>query len=229
MIQLNMQPIEKKEYRLDGALDIMSVFLTIQGEGPYTGMPAVFVRTAGCNLLCPECDTDYTSGRRMASPESLIKQIEQLRPQGGLVVITGGEPFRQNLAPFVLSLLDRYMVQIETNGTYYDIRFPYTAVDIVCSPKTPKINDLLWKHIEAVKYVVEADHVDPADGLPIRVLGADCHAARPPQDWQGEIYVQPADEKDSQQNWRNIQQAVDSCLKFGYRLSLQTHKILGLD
>ena len=61
--EFNGQPIEKVQRTFDGTLEVHSIFKTIQGEGPFCGTPAVFIRLAGCNLQCPWCDTCllYTS------------------------------------------------------------------------------------------------------------------------------------------------------------------------
>ena len=69
---MNQQAPEKQQLRGDGLLAVHSIFYTIQGEGPFAGETAVFVRLAGCNLQCPLCDTDYTSDRRMVGPMGLV-------------------------------------------------------------------------------------------------------------------------------------------------------------
>jgi len=74
---LNQQLAEKRVERQDGALEIIDIFPTIQGEGPFAGEPAIFVRLAGCVLQCPLCDTDYTSGRRLISIPSLTEEIDE--------------------------------------------------------------------------------------------------------------------------------------------------------
>ena len=69
------------------------------------------------------------------------------------------------------------------------------------------------------------------DGLPLSALDHPCGdiLARPPERFQGIIYIQPADEKDEQKNQLNLQTAVNSVLKFDYVLQLQIHKLIGLD
>ena len=160
---LNQQPIEKSIDHPEGLLDVHSIFYTIQGEGPFSGFPAVFIRLAGCNLQCPWCDTEYTQGRRLAHPEVVAQYVHSLSLPKGLVVITGGEPFRQNLTS-LLTHLDKlgHLVQIETNGTLAPSEFHYSkyprmdhyhGVYIVCSPKTGRVNPGIVRHACCFKYV----------------------------------------------------------------------------
>src|SRR5437763_15405275 len=74
------------------SMQITEIYKSIQGESTYAGLPCVFVRLTGCNLRCSWCDSEYTfvGGHRM-SIESVIDEVEQLSPNGGLVEITGGE------------------------------------------------------------------------------------------------------------------------------------------
>lgn len=242
---LNKQIPIKQDLSSPDLLSVNSIFYTIQGEGPFAGTPAVFVRLAGCNLQCPACDTEYGETAKM-TVDQIIGNIgeafgESTRAETypnyrPLVVITGGEPFRQNLLHLLTDLIEDYgfRVQIETNGTLFvDMEWVYTYVNhftIVCSPKAGKVNKDLWRHIKALKYVLHADEIDPADGLPIRALqhGAVPKVARPPEGWKGEIYVQPIDVQDEAENARHLKAAVESAMKFGYRLCLQTHKIIGV-
>lgn len=241
----NAQPVEHLIEGDGKTLDVVSLFQTIQGEGPFAGRPAVFVRLAGCNLSsgCTMCDTDYTTGRRMVPIDNLAKQVETLAKAGtvnriNLVVITGGEPFRQPIAPFMDELLDQgYQVQIETNGTldprlskYFEClrpNDPEGEFHVVCSPKTPKLHNAMLPWIDVYKYVVRAGEIDPRDGLPTRTLGNTCGVARP-HTKEVPVYVQPLDEQDPEKNKANALAAVNSCLKFGYRLSYQIHKDLDL-
>lgn len=230
-LKINNQRAELSSLDPNGDLDIVSVFETIQGEGPYVGEPCVFVRLAGCNLRCPNCDTDYTSGRRMVNVENLLKQVQSIRPSG-LVVITGGEPFRQNLYPFLLSLRClNYKVQIETNGRLFHPRvIPLLGtgkVEVVCSPKG-EIDPLWYPHLRHLKYVLHHSEVSPDDGLPTRSLGYSFSPGRKWEGFRGTIWVQPMDSQDPAETDLNVKATVQSCLKYGYRLSLQTHKILGL-
>lgn len=217
-----------------GSLHLHSIFPTIQGEGIFAGNRATFIRLAGCNLKCPGCDTDYTSNQHVM-PDYILDKVEQYTSENGLIVITGGEPFRQNLDPLVTTLLYRgYTVQIETNGTLAPTVCKDVLMNrnfyIMCSPKTNRIHKELGPYISAYKYVVNACHVDPMDGLPTRVLDLKCNKqiARPVVD-DAIIYVQPMDCKDAAVNYRNQKAAVDSCMQFGYILCLQIHKIAGVD
>jgi organic radical activating enzyme len=234
-LRLNSQPIEKADLREDSTLDVHSVFYTIQGEGPLTGHPAVFVRLAGCNLQCPLCDTDYTSTRRRMAPEALTREVRAAHPGPRLVVITGGEPFRQDITLFVLLLLDEgYQVQIETNGTLPPppgLPGSEQNVWLVCSPKSGKVHPRTAERANAWTYVLQ--HGSMADdGLPVMALAHPCHPRlqRPPVDFPiGAVYLQPADVQDEKFNSLHRQAAVQSCLKNGYTLQLQIHKLLGLE
>jgi 7-carboxy-7-deazaguanine synthase len=234
----NLQPIEKPISR-NGLLDVVEVFPTIQGEGPYAGHPAIFVRLAGCNLQCPACDTNYTTGRKLYDLRQICEMIDnakqQSAPKARLVVITGGEPFRQATAQLLGHLLSvGFRVQYETNGTLFDesLRSILTdsapTVSIVCSPKTPKISEELIPFITHYKYVLQEGHVSEDDGLPTSVLESGLSSARPPRWFEGRVYVQPMDEPDPIARRKNMNRTVMSALRYGYILSLQMHKILEL-
>lgn len=238
----NIQPIEKRVRNPEGFLSVHSIFKTIQGEGPFCGTPCVFVRLAGCNLQCPACDTDYTSGRQSMNRYEILYKVNELwrrdRYRPGLIVITGGEPFRQELSDlFDVLLRAGYYIQVETNGTLAPPARQYSlhpekreGVYIVCSPKTGKLNSELLSAACALKYVVK--HGDIADdGLPLTALDhpANPYPARPPQWWDRPVYVQPLDSKNTAENQRNTQVAVKSCLEHGYILQLQIHKYIGVE
>lgn len=246
-VHLNQQPIEKRVHSALGILEVHSVFKTIQGEGPFCGTPCVFVRLAGCNLQCPWCDTDYTSTRRSMTVNELLFEIraewcKDRWRKPGLVVITGGEPFRQDLDYIFEGLLNEgYFVQVETNGTlapadnwlgHYNRNIgDRQGVYVVCSPKAGKVNPRLAQVACCFKYVVSHDSISLQDGLPILALGhtANPTVARPPIDWEGPVYLQPMDAQDPVVNKLNYDAARDSCIEYGYILQLQIHKIIGVD
>jgi 7-carboxy-7-deazaguanine synthase len=220
-------------------LEVHSAFYTIQGEGPYAGRPAVFVRLYGCNLQCPQCDTDYTSNNTKWIPELLAGHCVHLfKAQATpLVVITGGEPLRQNIMPFVGALQKlNCTVQIETNGTLplphrkYEVGDGVSLMNIkvVCAPKTGRVNKKLKPFIWAYKYVLAADAVHSDDGLPIRALNhpASPLLARPHLDFPVErVYLQPLD---PDPEGLNLKACIKSCYEFGYTLCIQQHKIIGV-
>jgi organic radical activating enzyme len=132
-----------------------------------------------------------------------------------------------------------FEVQVETNGSLWINDFPVfnPLLTIVCSPKTPTINPNILKYADAFKYVVRAGDTDEETGLPTNVLGSGLRAAAPPtgvyENGRGgrafEVYVQGEEDIRSEaQTSANIFHAVRIAMQFGYRVSLQMHKILGL-
>lgn len=237
---MNSQAIEKR-IPFEGTYDVHSVFHTIQGEGPFTGHRSVFIRLAGCNLQCPACDTDYTSNRIQLSVQQLLKEVEFYAQEPTLVVITGGEPFRQDLTQLVSALTGiGHSVQIETNGTLAPPHYFYEFVTvdptvrgacfIVCSPKTGKVHPDLLPLIGAYKYVVRALDLE-ADGLPRIALEhtASPRLARPHSGFEGPVYVQPCDEKNDAAYVRNVQACINSVMDNGHVLQLQVHKIINME
>lgn len=224
----NQQPAEKPTVNKFGYLEVHSIWPTIQGEGPYAGRGAIFIRLAGCNLQCPWCDTEYTSIRKKMNPMDIVTEVA--RYNGDLVVLTGGEPFRQDINRAVRALLiSGQTIQIETNGTLYLDDFPYSKVTIVCSPKTATINSRI--KIDAYKYVLDSEYVDPNDGLPTSALGMPTAPARPREvDLVSgvPIYVQPMDTGDPERNADNVRVAVESAMRFGYLFCPQIHKLAGM-
>ncbi len=252
--------IPTKRIKSDGSsLLVHSIFHTIQGEGPFTGVPAVFVRLGGCNLQCPGCDTEYTKGAEQMTLEVLASNIVYILDGNittNLIVITGGEPFRQNIAPFVnRAMSNDFEVQIETNGSMPPQGDFTTMPTIICSPKTSKLNPKLVPHITAFKYVANYEQVNFDDGLPLTALEhkATPMLARPPEHFEGDIYLQPMDMtehydeeiegsleeqsvhaedlagKTAFHNSVNLDFVVQSCMKHGYIIQLQIHKLLNLE
>jgi len=218
------------------SLAVNSTFYTVQGEGPFAGSPAVFIRLAGCNLQCPACDTEYSS-RSMMEYTAIVKAVKDRWKNAApaaprpLVVITGGEPFRQPINKLVEALLsDGYTVQIETNGTLHrPLPFYSSRLFIVCSPKTGNVHKQLLPHIHAFKYVLGEDSMDSEDGLPLRVLGHPGERVfRKPKDHSAAVYIQPQDSRNTAANTRNLTLATASAMKHGYKLCIQIHKIVGV-
>lgn len=198
---------------LDSLL-VTSIFYTLQGEGPLSGQPAVFVRLAKCNLACDFCDTYFDQGTYMSfteieediigvlnrfffnNPPAWAYAENSLRQHPGInLVITGGEPLLQeNVQRFIQHQLHRWKnVQIETNGTITPPWEPYLEHErlvLVCSPKC--VNDhyltpapQLLRFVQALKFVVSADIRSPYNIIPQWAI-----------DWKNnapnrEIYVSP--------------------------------------
>lgn len=241
-IQLNQQWPEKPVHDLQkGTIEVHSCFYTIQGEGPFAGTPAVFLRLAGCNLQCPDCDTIYADKRDLMDYnqvfDRILHEIEGKRvrhhiPTPPLIVITGGEPFRQNIWPLCHHLLESGFIniQIETNGTmgWPADEVPCLPATIVCSPKKSYVVPELRPRCKHLKYVVQAGQISEEDGLPLRTMGYEGTICRPWTGFVGTVWLQPLDEQDQVKNKANTEACVAACMKFGYRMSIQTHKILGV-
>jgi 7-carboxy-7-deazaguanine synthase (Cx14CxxC type) len=206
---------------------VKEIFYTLQGEGANTGRPAVFCRFAGCNLwsghepdrataACRFCDTDFVGidgpgGGRFALPEALAKAIAAAWPSSEaasrFVVCTGGEPLLQLDAPLIDALhAEGFTIAIETNGTQPGL----AGIDWVCvSPKAGA--ELVLKQGNELKLIYPQTGIDPESlqGLPFT-----------------HFFLQPMDGPD---RLRNTQLAVQYCLEHPrWRLSLQTHKLLGI-
>jgi 7-carboxy-7-deazaguanine synthase len=209
---------------------VKEIFYTLQGEGANVGRPAVFCRFSGCNLwsgreedrpkaVCRFCDTDFVGtdgqgGGKFTSAEDLARAIAACWPNARsghgprpLVVCTGGEPLLQLDDRLVRALHEEgFEVAIETNGT----RLPPMGIDWVCvSPKAGA--DLVLRRGQELKLVFP-------------------QAGAEPQHFEGldfdHFFLQPMDGPERE---RNTQLAVRYCLEHPrWRLSLQTHKLLGL-
>jgi organic radical activating enzyme len=195
------------------------------------------------------CDTDFTSNRRHWDMEQLLGAcIAEGAPD--LVVLTGGEPMRQNLVPLCQLLVEAgKTVQIETAGSYWpvgeddgkllkaliDVGFKGHRVHIVVSPKTPRVHPMVEVYAVAWKYIItNQDPGDRIDGLPI-CSTQDKHRetpvvlARPPGGLlRHAVYVQPCDTQDPIANQAAQRKCVALAMRHGYRVSLQQHKILEL-
>lgn len=221
---------------------VQEIFPTIQGEGPSAGTPAIFVRLAGCNLRCSFCDTDFESSTLRLSRDALLHCIDELETKiaADLIVFTGGEPLRQAaIVPVMRKLLDLgYDVQIETAGTVWpegmDALMSHEGMSVICSPKTGKVHPKIIKFAAAFKYIVAADDASPKDGLPIQSTQTPDHAQPVYRARHSLIWVQPRAEYDARGNpddiatFRNVSHAAKIAMHYGYRLSLQIHKLIGL-
>lgn len=204
---------------------VKEIFYTLQGEGMQAGRPSVFLRFAGCNLwsgreedradaICSFCDTDFVGmdgpgGGRFETAEGLAKAVTQLWPGGGApyVVCTGGEPLLQIDAPLIDALhAEGFEIALETNGT---IAAP-PGIDWICvSPKADA--PLAQTRGQELKLVYPQANVDPARFEPLAF---------------DHFLLQPMD---SPARDANTRAAVAYCLAHPrWRLSLQTHKTLGI-
>ena len=217
---------------------VREAFYTIQGEGPKAGWPAVFVRLAGCNLACSFCDTDFDvskSGRQTV--DELVRAVRDLADgRTRLVVLTGGEPLRQPVAKLLDALVTNdFVVQIETSGSVYKdwaSHYRRDRVEVVVSPKTPKLAPGMNAVAHAWKYIVEHDSQFTDRGVPYsKCQGASepKPLAEPPLQVQAcDVFLQPCDHLDETLNALAMSKTVEACLRYGYRLSLQTHKTVGV-
>ena len=204
---------------------IKEIYKTIQGEGAQSGRAAVFVRFSGCNLwtgrekhrstaICQFCDTDFVgidgvNGGKY-SAESLVKKINEIwsSKENGYIVFTGGEPMLQLDKELITECKNNnFETAIETNGTL-DIDF---EIDWVCvSPKAG--SELVLKHGDELKVVY------PQNEFNLDVF----------KDMQfTHFYLQPMD---SENKDKNTADAINYCLKDPvWKLSIQQHKLLGID
>lgn len=114
-------------------LKVCEIFLSIQGESSYAGLPCIFVRLSGCNLHCDWCDSKFHQEiQNEMSISEIIDAISEYKPVD-LVEITGGEPLLQKDTPALLDTLGRigYRVLLETNGTLPISELPPHVINIV--------------------------------------------------------------------------------------------------
>ena len=198
-------------------MKVNEIFYSLQGEGHYTGTPAVFVRFAGCNLRCWFCDTDFEKGVEMNEDE-IVEAVLQYPTR--YVVITGGEPTLQITA----SLCDKLhahglYLMMETNGTR---PLPEGCqIDwITCSPKLidveegmRKLATIRLRHIDELKVVFEDS---PTQDMAL-------YEQIPATEYR----LQPCDTQDPLCNQAILNKTIKYILQHPkWKLSLQTHKIL---
>jgi len=208
---------------------VKEIFYTLQGEGANAGRPAVFCRFAGCNLwtgheadreaaTCRFCDTDFVGtdgpgGGKFSSAENLADAVARTWPDSAdprarrLVVCTGGEPLLQLDTPLLEALhVHRFEVAVETNGTI----LPPEGIDWLClSPKADA--ELVVSQGDELKLVYPQEQGEPERFRHLQFR---------------HFFLQPMDGPD---RIRNTRLALEYCLAHPeWRLSLQTHKILGI-
>lgn len=206
---------------------VKEIYYTLQGEGAQTGRPAVFCRFAGCNLwtgreadrasaICQFCDTEFVGtdgpgGGKFPTAGALAQAVRAAWPAQGpgqpLVVCTGGEPLLQLDAPLVEALhAEGFEVAVETNGT----QAPPAGLDWICvSPKAGA--PLVLRHGHEIKLVYPQGGAEPERFTELNFQ---------------HFFLQPMDGPERE---RNTRLAIDYCLSHPrWRLSLQTHKLLGL-
>ena len=208
---------------------VREIYYTLQGEGAQTGRPAVFLRFAGCNLwsgreadreaaVCRFCDTEFVGtagpgGGKFVTAEALAAAVAGHWPATSdrrYVVCTGGEPLLQLDEPLIEALhAAGFEIGVETNGT---LAAP-TGIDWLCvSPKAAA--PVVQRSGQELKLVYPQDE-DEAQPENFESLAFD------------HFFLQPLD---GPQLAENTRRAVDYCLAHPrWRLSLQTHKVLGID
>ena len=229
-----------KSRTIDEGFLVHSIFHTLQGEGPFAGHPALFVRFAGCHLKCFWCDTSFEGGDRFFLDQLTRKIVTMLseRPTTKLIVFTGGEPMLQPLHALLQDLPDDVIFQVETAGATWPIGFDMkdmlvkhtSRLHFVVSPKTPTLHPRAVINANAWKYIIAPNEVG-FDGLPVsstQLEGRSALIFRPPTGHHAPIYVQARDDGDPVKNLANQKFAAEIAMKHGYRLSTQIHKLLDL-
>jgi len=174
----------------------------------WTGTPAVFVRLAGCNLACAFCDTDYAL-RFVASVSEVVARVRAAGGACPMVILTGGEPLAQTETPALIEALraDGRRVHIESNGTI-PTELP-EDVWLTVSPKE-RLTPAMAARADEAKLIVDG---------------------RVPEEWVASfgvrtaLFLQPEGNKPA-----NVDLAMQAALRepARYRLSLQTHKFIGV-
>ena len=188
--------------------NVNEIFYSIQGEGRHSGMPAVFLRLAGCTMGCEFCDTKYAFAPGTAM-NSLQILVELAKYPSKIVVVTGGEPTEQDL-PALINVLKSagHTVHIETNGAHdCDV----SKADFVCvSPKKTVSKEMLQK-ADAIKLLI-GPQTDLQEVEKYYIY----------ENEETTLYLQPLD---------NLKENIALCVKLvkqhpTARLSVQLHKLI---
>ena len=191
-------------------MKVNETFLSLQGEGYFTGKAAFFLRLSGCNLRCPFCDTQHQSYTEM-SEDDIVAEASRHKPRH--IVITGGEPALQ----LTESLVDKlhaagFFIQVETNGT---LPLPEGIDWVTCSPK----GDFPQFPVDELKVLFMGDVTDP-EAIISPLLGKESGV---------KLYLQPLDTGNEKQNRAILRSCINYVLQHPWwSLSLQTHKIVGI-
>lgn len=190
-------------------MKVNEIFYSIQGEGTYTGYPAIFVRFSGCNLKCQFCDTNFAEYTEMNEHEIVLEVMKQ-SSSCKFVVLTGGEPTLQVNSKLLGLLHDKgYYIAMETNGTN---EIPAGVDWVTCSPKCQFVNNgkLTIKECNELKLVYTGNNEVSDFGIK-----ADYY------------YLQPCDTGDKRENDFIIWKLVDFVKQNPrWKIGLQTQKIL---
>ncbi len=209
---------------------VNEMFFSIQGEGPDSGRPAVFIRLAGCNLNCWFCDTKHESyeEKTVKHIEANIRVLWPIRDVPPFIVITGGEPTLQD----VNSLFAHLFVAIpglegnlETNGTT-EKTIPWVfSLRVIVSPKKDHPVSYLWlRRASAFKYVVDSSWRYESGKHGVYLPPG---YSAPPEDFSpAQVFVQPCDEHVEDRNRENWRTAYEVSVKYGWRFSCQLQKLL---
>lgn len=192
---------------------VNEIFYSLQGEGYNTGTASVFVRLSGCNLRCHFCDTQHEQGAMMSLPQ-IIDEVNRW-PEAPLLVLTGGEPSLWIDEAMIAALKQHTgkRIAIETNGTH---TLPAGIDWVTLSPKSayPGGNaaPCILTHCDELKVVYTGQNLGQYEHIK-----ASHH------------FLQPCFVDDPEQCQRNLQACVKAVLEHPqWRLSLQTHRLLGI-
>lgn len=246
----NNEIVGKKFFRdaPKDSLFITSVWLSLQGEGPYAGLPAVFVRLTKCNLNCTFCDTffddgdwmtyqqinakiyhsicDYWNNKGQPVPEWVLPKgtISGMLYPNIVLVITGGEPLLQeNISTFMSSQLGRFKaVQVESNGIP-DTDVP-EGVTLVCSPKCAEKNGVATQYFKPSKTILER-----ADCLKFVMEARTCSPYSSIPDWafqwrdttQKPIYISPMNVYNDLPQKIKVLKSTEGAVSFESRSTIQ--------
>ena len=219
---------------------INEVFESIQGEGASTGVPSIFIRLQGCPVGCAWCDTKQTWTEDVkyrvpmsdvlakteptqdwfeGSSQGLFEMVVEQGYRAKHIILTGGEPCMYDLHEVSSLFIDNgYSVQIETSGTF-EIK-THNKTWVTVSPKVKmkggfKVLDSALARADEIKHPVATEaHIDDLKQL----LSRNCHTD------DTLIYLQPIS-----QQARATELAVKTCIEENWRLSLQTHKFIGIE